>query len=255
MTTETGLIAFKAICNFINDLADEFGKKHIPLVLYRRLINKTQIAHDRAINKNISLFQDFCVANRTAIMSQNANEISQDRVQYSDKVFIDLKYIFTLCDAETGPVVWKHLLTLSAILDPVSKAKEILKQAVKESKSGEKEAEFLTTMMSKVQNHVKPDSNPMEAISTIMSSGLITDMMSNMQNGQLDLSKLLGAVQSMVGNMQESAGDDPEARQAVNMLNNMVGSLSNPNGPDMGGLMQMMTTMMSGMPKGAEKKN
>ena len=60
MNDETLLVAFKAICSFINDLANEYEKKHKPLLLYKRLINKTKIAHDNAIKKHIMAFNAFC---------------------------------------------------------------------------------------------------------------------------------------------------------------------------------------------------
>ena len=48
-------------------------------------------------------------------------------LEYSDKVFINFSDIFKESDAETSNVIWNHLLTISALVDPSSKAKEILK--------------------------------------------------------------------------------------------------------------------------------
>ena len=55
-TDENLLIAFKTICNFVNELASEYATKHKPLKLYQRLINKTQISHDQIIKKHIMIY-------------------------------------------------------------------------------------------------------------------------------------------------------------------------------------------------------
>lgn len=254
MNEETSLIAFKSICNFVNDLESEYGKKHKPLRLYKRLVNHTQIAHDQAIKKHISVFHDFCVVNREAISSQDTQKLSKNRVEYSERVYIDMKLIFSFADSDTTPIIWKHLLTISAIIDPTGKAKDILKKSAEEGKTGKNESDFLTNIISKVESSVKPDANPMEAVSSIMQSGLLNEMMSDLGSKKLDIGKLLGAVQGMVSSLGSQVGDDPEAKQAVGMLNNMTSMMGNVGSgvggsgmPDMSGMMQMMTTMMSGM--------
>jgi hypothetical protein len=248
---ETSLIAFKAVCNFVNDLESEYGKRHKPLKLYKRLINHTQIAHDNAIRKHLLVFYDFCVANRDALASQDVSKLVSKKMEYSERVYIDMEQIFRMADAETTPVIWKHLLTISALLDPTGKAKEILKKAVEDGKSGLDETDFLTNIISKVEKSVKPDANPMEAVSSIMQSGIFTEMMSDLGSKKLDLGKLLGAVQGMVTTLSNQAGDDPEAKQAMGMLSNVTSMMGNGNQPpDMSGMMQMMTTMMAGMKAG-----
>lgn len=252
MNEETSLIAFKAICNFVNDLEFAYGKRHKPLKLYKRLINHTQISHDNAIRKHLTLFHDFCVSNRDALSTQEISKLCQKKVEYSDRVFIDMELIMRIADDETLPIIWKHLLTISAIIDPTGKAKEILKKSADEGKTGRDETDFLTNIISKVEASVKPDANPMEAVSSIMQSGIFTEMMSDLGSKKLDLGKLLGAVQGMVSTLGNQVGDDPEAKQAMGMLNNVTSMMSNMgNGgggaPDMSGMMQMMTTMMAGM--------
>ena len=201
MNEETSLIAFKAISIFVNDLDSAYGKKHKPLKLYKRLINQTQIAHDNAIRKHLTIFYDFCVANRDALSSQDASKLVQKKIDYSDKVHIDMGFILRIADSETLPIIWKHLLTISAILDPTGKAKEILKKSAEDDKSTKDETDFLTNIISKVESTVKPDANPMEAVSSIMQSGIFTEMMSDLGSKKLDLGKLLGAVQGMVAQL------------------------------------------------------
>ena len=246
MNEETSLIAFKSICNFVNDLESEYGKRHKPLKLYKRLINHTQISHDNAIRKHINLFYDFCVSNRDAIISQDTGKLSQTKIAYSDRVFIDMEYIFKISDNETRPVIWKHFLTISAIIDPTGKAKEILKKSFEDGKTGKDESEFLANIISKVESSVKPDANPMEAVASIMQSGIFTDMMSDLGSKKLDLGKLLGAVQGMVSSLGNQS-DQPEAKEAMGMLSNVIGNMDKGGQPDMAQMMQVMTSMMSGM--------
>jgi hypothetical protein len=248
--TDTSLITFKAISNFTKDLGDMFSSNQHSLKLYCHLINKTTLSHDKAIKKHIDAFRDFCIENRDHIASKNYSKFTKTSIIYSTNVFIDLDAIFKLADKETQQVIWKHVLVISALVDPAGKAKEILKQTA----TG-KEGDFLTDIISKVEQHVDPNSNPMEAVSNIMKSGVFTDIISSMQdgmgNGSLDLGKLMNSVQTMVTTLNGQTGG--ENSESMNALNTMMGSLATngPSGvegqpmPDLSSLMSMMGPMLS----------
>ena len=129
-----------------------------------------------------------------------------------------MKNIFELADNESKNVIWKHLLTITAFVDPSSNAKKLLKEMSEDSKSkGESgnEANFLSNIIEKVEKNIDPEEaskNPMAAVSSIMSSGVFTDLISNMQSGiekgDLDLGKLMGTVQGMLGSMGGNTGMD-----------------------------------------------
>ena len=72
---------------------------------------------------------------------------------------------------------------------------------------------FLADMMEKVEGHVKPGANPMEAMSSMMSSGLLQELVSGMQEnietGDLDMGELMESVQKM------TAALPPEQMQAL----------------------------------------
>lgn len=262
---DTTLIGFKAICTFINDLDTAFGRKHKPLRLYKRLINHTQICHDVIIKKHIDVFLGFLNRNMNCVKNRDKNLID-GKIAYSDRVFIDMKHIFTLTggDNETIGVIWKHLLTILAIINPESNAKEILSLSGTGDKKGmgtlssalpipgsdDIEANFLTDIISKVEGSVKPDTDPMQAIQGLMSSGIMTDMMTQLGSKKMDIGKLLGAVQGMVGKLQTEVGDDPDSKQAMGMLNtvtSMMGSMKNGGAPpDMAGMMGMLGGLMKG---------
>lgn len=253
---DTSLITFKAISNFITELSDVYGKKHKPLKLYHRLISKTTLSHDKAIKKHIDAFRTFCISNRQNIVDKTYNNFDPKKIEYSDRVYVDIKYIFKVSDEDTRDVIWSHILCISALVDPAGKAKEVLRKNMEDGKSGGHETEFLTNIINKVESNINTDADPMSAVSSIMNSGIFTDLIGGMQNGlqsgNLDISKLMGAVTSMVSSLGGEAGDDPQTAGAMNMLKNMTSMMGNMTGGGDGkvnppNMQEMMSTMMSGM--------
>lgn len=257
MINNSDLITFKAITSFANDLNEAFGAKHRPLKLYNHLISKTTLSHEKAIQKHIEIFRNFCIFNREAILEKNVNKFVEYKIIYSERVFIDMNAIFnfTQRDKETTNIIFSHLLTISALVDPTGNAKHVLKQNKKQENSNE--SDFLTNIIEKVEQHVDPNANPMQAVSSIMSSGVFTDLISSMgngiQNGSLDLGKLMGSVQGMMSNMMppnenNQTTTDNSTPNPMNMLNSMMGMLGGLNSGSGGGqpdLSQMMSSMMS----------
>ena len=242
MPTDTSLITFKTISNFTNDLGEVFSEKHRPLKLYAHLINKTTLAHEKPIEKHIEAFRNFCVANRESILNRKTR-LEKEKIVYSKRVFINMKEIFQMADPDTTRVIWMHLLTISALVDPAGKAREILKEEAQ--KGGGQEVDFLSDIISKVEANVKPDSNPMEAVSSIMKSGIFSELVSGMgnglQDGSLDLGKLMGTVQKMVTKLSADAGEQEGGEEAMNMINTMMGSIvAGSNAPSNNGTPQPM---------------
>ena len=233
MNSDSNLICFKAISNFVNELEESFAKKHRPLKLYARLVNKTTFSHEKAMNKHIQAFNKFCVSNRQSIID-NSKDLEMALISYSNRVFINMEEIFKLTDKETEKMIWQHLLYISALVDPAGKAKEILKENMKTGKTGNSEANFLTDIIDKVEKNVDPNANPMEAVSSIMQSGIFTDLIGSMNNGisngSLDMGKLMGAVQGMVGQLGEKTSGDPDAENAMNMINTMMSNMGGLSG-------------------------
>jgi hypothetical protein len=229
--SDTSLITFKAIANFTGDLASVFGEEHRPLKLYAHLISKTTLAHDKPIQKHIEAFREFCIENRDAIASKQAALFTRDKIIYSKRVYFDMKEILNTADAETQVVIWKHLLTISAFVDPTGKARKILKEQ-QDTGTSSGEVNFLSDIISKVESQVDPNANPMEAVSSIMQSGIFTDLVQGMgdglQDGSLDLNKLMGTVQNMVTKLSDEKGDEKDDQgtdQAMNLINTMMGNL------------------------------
>ena len=226
------LIAFKAISDFTKELCENFTSndkdKNHSLKLYEHLLNKTTLSHDKAIKKHIDAFRLFCIENRDAIKSRNPSLMTNNKVSYSTRVYIDFSNIFKDADKDTSNIIWKHLLTISALVDPAGKAKDILKNNI-----DSKEASFLSDIINKVESNVNPNSNPLEAISSIMSSGVFTDLVAGMntgiQNGELDLGKLMGTVQTMCSTLSsdidKTSGNVSE--NPINMLSSLMSNMDN----------------------------
>jgi hypothetical protein len=171
---------------------------------------------------------------------------SSCKIEYSEKVTINIKSIFSVADADVKKVLWRHLLTISAIVDPTGKAKQILLS----TKDSGKEGQFISNILDKIETSVDPNSNPMDAVQSIMSSGVFTDLMSGMgsglQDGSLDIGKLMSSVQGMVSGMEGSGGG--KTPDIGNMMGKMMGGQGEGAPPDIG---KMMGAMMGGQGDGA----
>lgn len=233
-------IIFKSICGFVSDLGELFSSEIHSVALYERLLNKTTLAHTEAVSKHINCFRKFCVENKDAILAKSTS-FTENIVTFSPKVFIDMNHVFSLSDESSREAIWDHLLTLLALLDPSSGAKEVLKsshQIAKVEGEGD-EGDFLNNIIEKVEKHVSgtSTSNPQEAIAEIMSSGMITDLVSSLNtgisSGKLDLGKMMASVQKMIGNV--SGGETANTGNPMEMF----GGAGNP--------MEMLSTMMGMM--------
>jgi hypothetical protein len=202
--SDSVLLIFKAITSFVSDLNEIYGEKQTPLLFYSHLIEKTGIMNEEPIKKHLTVFRTFITDNECAILNKNWKLAKENVIRYSDKVYIDIGQIFELTtDKSNIDSIWQHLLTLSALLNPSGQAKEILR---KEQTNPGGEEDFLSGLIDKVGKHVDPTSmNPMESMSNLMSSGVFTELMGDMdkgiENGSLDMQKMVGSLQKMIGSL------------------------------------------------------
>jgi hypothetical protein len=265
MSIDNYLIAFKAISNFTTCLNEVFGSTNRPLKLYAHLISKTTFSHEIPIKKHITAFKDFCLTNKEAISSKNSSQLDQKVIKYSERVYIDLGSIFDEIsyDKVTMNVIWTHLLTILALLDPTSRAKEILQENICQNTDDNQESDFLSDIINKVEKHVDPSFSPMEAVSSILKSGIFTELVSGMgnglQNGSLDIGKMMGTVSKMVSKMNNEVSDNNGDEDPMGLINTMMSSLSagSKSTPyqnvgkevpiDMGSIMNMFGPLMGGL--------
>ena len=221
------LVIFKAISNCVKDLGESFEKNQRSLLLYKHLIDKTTIVHEEPIKKHIAAWKKYCLENSNAILDANESKL-KGKVEYSTKVVLDFTEIFNIASNSDKKIIWQHLLTIHAFMDPTSKAKELLK---KQMENGGKEDEFLHNIINQVENAVDPTADPMAAVSSIMNSGIFSDLVQGMNSGindgSMNMGKLLGSVNKMVTSLGAMAGNDlpPEMSQMTNMFNSMINSM------------------------------
>ena len=180
---------------------------------------------------NIQAFRLFCISNRIAILEKNSSKIKSETILYSEKVCINMKDIFNVAGRDDVDTIWTHLLFISSYVDPTSRARELLK------KEKTTENDFLSEIIQKVEKEVDPDSNPMDALSSMIQSGVITDLVKNMNsglnNGSLDIGKLVGTVQNMMGALNENNGGGNE--DPLNMISGLMNNLTSMTSNDSGG--------------------
>ena len=107
-------------------------------------------------------------------------------------------------------------------VDPSGEARQILKQV----KSQGNEVDFLSDMIGKIEKNVDSNANPMEAISSMMSSGIFNDLIGGMgsgiEDGSLDLGKLMGTVQKMVSKMSPETESTLDVEGMMNTMKNKL---------------------------------
>lgn len=210
---------FQNIVKFVEDLASEFGSKQHSLILYNRLLSKTKITHHVAIKKHLNAFSGFISKNSENILKKNSSKLVDTTIYYSDKVNIKLDEIFKLADKDSTEIIWKHLLVITMGLKPDTKAVDVLKKTLGEKSN---ETEFLTNIVSKIENSVNlnENSDPTSAMLGILSSGVMTDLISSMNSGinsgNLNMGKLFGALQGLMSNIQPPSGESMASASSSN---------------------------------------
>jgi hypothetical protein len=206
-------------------------------------LEKTPVTNMLAIQKQVSIFYDFCKRNKESIMTKNKGQI-QERIIFSKKIYIEIRDILSKSDAETEDIIWRHLLLISFHMFQTDDIKQIIKNISSSGESGETKSEenFISNFMTKIENQFKDKqfSDPMTATTELLQSGLFTEMVSTMnteiQSGNLNIAKLLGSVQGMMGNI---SGEVNSSAQGSNMINNMMSNMMGMMG-NMGNLMGNM---------------
>ena len=230
-------VAFRALSSFVLDIGSLFGKRQRSLALYARLIEKTNVTHEDAITKHISAFRSFSRANRDAVKAKDVSQLSKQPITYSDNVYIDVSNLLSAAkqDPDSISKIWEHLQTISAIVDPEGGAREALEKAQTEPTPGT-EGSFLDNVINTIQNNIDPNaSDPTQALGQMLSSGALTgimsDMTTRMEDGSLDMGKMVGAVQGMIGAVGSRDGVPPELAQMTQQLGQMLSSVQPPQAP------------------------
>ena len=208
-STGNDLQAFQTILDFVTNLNEFFGEGNRSLGLYYRLISKMSFQDDDLILRHLGVFKEFCVLNRTSILNQS--HITHPKIQFSEKIYIDINYILKSADNETTQVIWDYILAISALLDPENNAKEIY--AGKHASEG---------LMTQAFPQVDMMSSMMGMMNSMMAGGGLDGIMGMMAGGGgeglggggLDLSGILksdlfnNVLQTVTKSLDEAGGID-----------------------------------------------
>jgi hypothetical protein len=253
IVNETMIKIFGKICTFVSELNTAFGSSFHFVELYNHLLLKTKLNRKQVIQQHINAFKVFFERNMEALGTRDVTKIVSHRISYSDKVYIDVYALLNSqnIDKETTNAIWTHLLMINATIDPSDEAREIL---LKLSSSDTAEGKFLGTFFDRIQKGMESTNanpaDPMSAISSLMGSGVINEMMGSINNGvnngSLDIGKLFQMVQGMMGSFSSMSGNTNQNAPMGGMdLGGMLGMLM--GGGMGGGMPPGMGEMMAGI--------
>lgn len=218
MSEETSNKAYEAIVSFVNDLWEVFGstKTKSSLMLYHRLIERNNSADEQFIEKVVSGFTLFLTLYEQNILKNELDKIPKGTVidfGASKVIKLEIQKYIHQSDEEIREAIRQHLITISALLKPSQEKLEQLRNIRNKQlenikiDTNSKEGEFINNIMQKAKMNMESvdTDNPAAAIMGLFQGGLINDMMSGLKNGvdngEMDMSKLLTTMQSAIGNL------------------------------------------------------
>jgi hypothetical protein len=215
---------FNKFVDFVCDLNEVFGTQMKSLKMYHILVTslKEKYAENNdkyqdQITKHVDILTNFLITNKDAIYEQKSNSIVMKNLQFSDHIYIDFELV--LRHSEEKSAIWKHLLFLSSLCNPDGKAKDALmtfleddtpeNNIIKNIASKLEESKFTEKMAS------ANTSNPMDMMAMLGSSGLLSSIMSSVnQNNlnQVDPKKLIKTMKNMLDNISQQIDADESLR-------------------------------------------
>ena len=201
---------FKVIVNFISDLSDIFGDTNDSIEMYNILLEKTGLTNYTAIRKNITIFSEFLEQNKNEIEKKDLENIN-GFVKYSDNIILNIKNILQSTDNENRSEIWNHLNVLySVIIDNnsniITNTNEIGNITNTNTNENTNENNVFSNIVGKISENVQNETSndPGQIMQNMMQSGvfneLVTEMNDSLVNGDLDIGKMLGSLQNMLGN-------------------------------------------------------
>lgn len=222
------VLAFKSICNFVKDLNFAFGDKIPNLQKYAFLLEKTGLMNEDPVRKHVAVFREFTKDNEEAILQSSVGMLRDSHIiRFSDKVLIDLSEIIQLADVSDLDAMWTHLLTILAILHPENQR---AKDALRDKKRSISENDIIPSEKpleppsSTPQQQASEDpfaglggifqsllsgmdaggaGNPSSAFQNLLSSPLISNVIKNLGDGDMDINKIMDGMQQTLSTLQD----------------------------------------------------
>jgi len=213
---------FHKFCDFVNDLHEVFGTHMKSLKMYHVLITALRDKHSDQpekyidqIETHVKKLNEFISVNKEAILQQDSNLIVQKNLSFSERIYIDFELV--LRHSEEKSAIWKHLLYLYSLCDPDSSAKSVLNKFLEEDTP---ENNIIKNIASKLEEtnitqQFSNTSNPMEMMSMLNSSGLMSSIMSSMDPNslnQVDPKKLIKTMRNMLDTIASQI-DEEDAKK------------------------------------------
>lgn len=214
----------ESVKSFVNDLwVVNKSSKVTPLSLYHRLIEKTDFSKDENYTKLIggfsTFFEDKTV--KMALKTNNFKKIARGiNIKWGDseRIYINISLFYNRADVQTRVTIAKHLTVIASAIDSNSEIATTLRQKIKSYDTPENK--FVDGLMDKINpDMIDPEtlSDPTTAIASLMSSGVVTDMLKGVgdvgSNKDLDTKEVLKALHRKMGDFisdDESDGEEDE---------------------------------------------
>ncbi len=214
--------AFQAIKEFVVDLHTAFNEGvnvATPLMLFWRLVTTTNVSATAsektkdAVGSLILEFANFLSKYELSITQSRYNDIPKGaRISFkgSPKIYIDIQQFIHQSDDDTRLVIRQHLLTISTIINPDEQKIKDLEQALTNNLAlavpddGSPEAAFVNMIAKDAKSALSDvdSDNPTGAMMGIINSGVVTKMISGLQDGvgsgEMDIQKLFQQMQKAV---------------------------------------------------------
>ena len=217
-------LLLKKFVQFVEDLNNVFGQKTKSIKMYSIVLSKlfelsenTEQKNDTQdrINQHISILQNFLSVNNDAIIKQDQSLLKESKLKYSDSIYIDIEMV--LNHSEEKSAIWKHLLLLTSLSEPSSKAKDVLTNLLEEDSE---ENKIIKNIASKLESPeimeklggMNMSANPFDMISTLTSSGLMDSIMGGVSGDiqKVNPKKLIGTMRNMLDAISAQIENDAQ---------------------------------------------
>jgi len=227
-TTPKDIAIFDTIKEFLLELWNVFGdmKKEKSFALYVRLVSKIKHDDTELVAKIITSFKVFIQENETFIASGKIDKLISNLVyNNNEKIYVNIHRYFIRANSDVQDVIKKYLLTINALIFP---KKELLDALEKEVGSfgidiSTPEGKYISDAMKQISS-MGDVSDPQQAMMMMMSSGMLQNILSGVENkfksGEFNkdrFQKVVGSCFGSLTGMMREEGGDPEG-----MVNNMM---------------------------------
>lgn len=246
---------FLAISEFVNDISQESNFAKIKNIqLFNKLLEGTTIRDTKAIGRYIQAFRDFFNNNKEYLTLKKFG--SNTKIEYSERIYIDVEWIVKKLSVQESETVYKHLLTIYGLMNTGKESKnavELLKKTgnsvavngdnslfknlenleTPDTPEGQFIKESLSGIADQFSNINTQNSNPMQMVSQLMTSGFFQEFTQNLQDkfasGEININSLITTAGSMVGS--DSGVDISQLTQmmgAMGAMNSLGGESISP---------------------------